>query len=916
MSLACGCPQHFRVPFKIPRVNSPESNSPSSSHETDQQSQPISVLLALDVTGRILTVVDAAGNLWKTDPAGLVGLPVVDLISFDIVSSEDDWKEAQWDALLVTAGAFPVSLHAKTFDAGLVAITLRIHAACGGPTAYFAEIRTLPLPSAISALPLVITSTPMESGADLLAARSTLGFFDISIPSGLAHYSPGWKLLLGLADQDVDDTYDTWLRLIHPEDTSAAPHRVGKQTSAGSHNFSVEFRMLHKLGHYTWVQCIGTRITGPHGSLERVLGVTLDIAERKELEEQSFANEDRLQRLSVSDNLALFDLDFATQTHWFSKSCAPLLGAGDEETSVKTLLQTLPEPAAEDGIVSFLSTRAPGKPFFSQVLKLRTPDGEEKSVVFGAHRQWSRRRELVRVVGFISTLPAGREDGPMPAAMMSSMLGAIGEGVVVTDAHSRIIYLNPKAEQLTGWSLGEASKFKLNDVFKLVRQEDGKSDDTAVDLVLAVEETPRLYAEHALVSANGKVPAPILWTARQGWDLQGKPQGIVVVFRDPQEMTLSPEEIVRANRFESLGQLAGGIAHDFNNLLTTILGGISQAKDNHDYSKLTDAESACSAAKSLTRQLLTFSKGSSANAAQQVVIPTEILHDAVRIAAAGSTAVITVEVKEGTSPIKVDRGQILQVFQNLIINAVQAMPDPSAGRVTLRATNVVVTEGEVPPLPTGSYVQIEVEDNGAGIPPENLGKIFEPFFSTKKQGTGLGLATVLAIVRKHGGQIGVDSTVGTGTTFTLFIPQSSLPIEVPVRKAPVLRFGTGRLLFMDDDAKICDLTAGMLASLDYTFDIVKNGADAIAFYKRYLNIGRPYDAVILDLNIIGGMGGEECFKALRDLHPEVRAVVSSGYDSDEMARRYYDMGFVGYLSKPYRAAELGKAIKSALGAVP
>ncbi len=853
-------------------------------------------------------------DFWKPDSASLVGLPFVDLFAFDILSSEHDWKEAQWDALLVTAGAEPVSLQAKTFDAGLVTVSLGIHAAHGEPTAYFAEIRKTPLPPTTPVIRPDAAVTSTESGPDLLAARSGLGFFDVNLANGIAHYSDGWKSLLGLADSELGSTYDTWLQLIHPEDTAAAPDRAGKQAGAGSHNFSVEFRMRHKLGHYVWVQCIGTRLIGSSGGLERVLGVILDITEHKDLEEQSFTNEDRLQRLSGNDSLALFDLDFTTQTHWFSESCGPLLGANDEETSVKTLLQTLPESVAEDGIVAFLAAPAPGEAFFSQVIRLRTLDGKEKPIVFGAHRQWSRRRELVRVVGFMSPLPSGGEGGPMPAAMMSSMLGAIGEGIVVTDAHSRIVYLNPKAERLTGWTLEDASKFKLGDVFKLVRQEDGKSDDNAVDLVLALEETPRLYAEHALVSANGKVPAPIIWTARQGWDQQGKPLGIVVIFRDPQEMTLSPEEIVRANRFESLGQLAGGIAHDFNNLLTTILGGISQAKDNHDYSKLADAESACSAAKSLTRQLLTFSKGSSANAVQQVAAPLDILQDAVRIAAAGSTAVVSIDVKDGTSPIEVDRGQILQVFQNLIINAVQAMPDPSVGRVTLRATNVVVTEGEVPPLPTGPYVQIEVEDNGAGIPPENLGKIFEPFFTTKKQGTGLGLATVLAIVRKHGGQIGVDSTVGAGTTFTLFFPESSRPIEAPARKTPVLRFGTGRVLFMDDDAKICDLTAGMLASLDYTFDIVKNGADAVTFYKRYLNIGRPYDAVILDLNIIGGMGGEECFKALRDLHPDVRAIVSSGYDSEEMARRYYDMGFVGYLTKPYRAPELGKVIKAALGA--
>jgi PAS domain S-box-containing protein len=894
-------------------VNFTESTSSPSSKDNGSPSRPISALLTLDASGRVRTANDDAVSLWQTDPASLAGIPIVNLFAFEITSSEVGWQEAQWEALLATAVTTAVPIQARTFASSVVEVLLRIHPAHGDQTAYFAELRPAPLPSPANSSPSVVATATNESGPDILAARSTLGFFDVDFKTGRADYSPGWKRLLGDDASDLANTYDDWLRLIHPEDTAAAPDRAGKHAGAGSHNFSVEFRMRHQLGHYVWIQCIGTRLIGSTGGLERVLGVTLDITERKELEEQSFANEDRLQRLSEDGKLALFDLDFSTQVHWFSPSCGPLLGGEADDLSVKTLLQALPESVSDEGIDAFFSTPAPDESFFSQVLKLRTPDGEETPVVLGAHRQWSRRRELVRVVGFIVPLPPGGEGGPMPAGMMSSVLGAIGEGVIVTDARSRIVYLNAKAEQLTGWSLADACKFKLGDVFRLVRQEDGKADDTAVDLILATEEKPRLYADHALVSATGKVPAGIIWTARQGWDQQGKPTGIVVIFRNPQEMSLSPEEIVRANRFESLGQLAGGIAHDFNNLLTTILGGVSQAKDNHDYSKLEDAESACSAAKSLTRQLLTFSKGSSANAVQQVVGTAEILQDSVRIAAAGSTAVVSVEVKEGTSPIEVDRGQILQVFQNLIINAVQAMPAQSAGKVTLRATNVVVAEGDVPPLPAGPYVQIEVQDNGAGIPAENLEKIFEPFFTTKKQGTGLGLATVLAIVRKHGGQIGVDSTVGTGTTFTLFFPQASKPVAAPVRRAPALRFGTGRVLFMDDDAKICDLTAGMLAGLDYTYDIAKNGADAIAFYKRYLNIGRPYDAVILDLNIIGGMGGEECFKALRDLHPDVRAIVSSGYDSEEMARRYYDMGFVGYLSKPYRATELGKAIKSALG---
>jgi PAS domain S-box-containing protein len=888
-------------------LNPPETPSPSQ--EPGGQPQPAVALLTLDSSGIVRAAGDAAAIFWETLPAHLIGIPFVDLLAFEIISEEAGWQQAQWEALLATATSRPVPMQARTFSSNLVDILLQLHLSHGDQASHFAEIhRVVPRAPGPVAKP-----NAHASGPDLFASHGSLGFFDLEVKTGRTFYSDGWKRLLGYKDGDVADTYDTWLQLIHPEDTAAAPDRAGKHNGTGSQNFSLEFRMLHKLGHYAWIQCTGTRFFDEQGVLQRVLGVTLDITERKELEEQSFANEDRLQRLSDEGQLALFDLDFVQSTHWFSPSCGFLMNDGTGEVSIKALLQALPESVSEEGLVTFFSKSVPGEPFFSQFVKLRAADGTEIPVVLGAHRQWSRRRELVRVVGFMSPLPSGTSGGIVPAVMLPPMLAALGEGVIVTDAHSKIVFLNPKAEQLTGWALAEACKFKLGDVFRLVRQEDGKPDDTAVDLVLAIEENPRLYADHALVSANGKTPAPITWTARQGWDDQGKPAGMVVVFRNPQEMSLTPEEIIRANRFESLGQLAGGIAHDFNNLLTTILGGISQAKDNHDYSRLDDSESACIAAKSLTRQLLTFSKGASAGTTQQVVPVADILHDAVRIAAAGSTAVVAVEAKEGTPPIEVDRGQIIQVFQNLIINAVQAMSEPSSGRVTLRATGVNVADGDVPPLPAGPYVQIEVQDNGSGIPSENLNKIFDPFFTTKKQGTGLGLATVLAIVRKHGGQIGVDSVVGKGTTFTLFFPQASRPVEVEARRAPALRFGTGRVLFMDDDAKICDLTAGMLANLDYTYDIVKNGADAITFYKRYLNIGRPYDTVILDLNVVGGMGGEECFKMLRDLHPEVRAIVSSGYDSEEMARRYYDMGFVGYLTKPYRAAELGKVIKTALG---
>jgi CheY-like chemotaxis protein len=255
---------------------------------------------------------------------------------------------------------------------------------------------------------------------------------------------------------------------------------------------------------------------------------------------------------------------------------------------------------------------------------------------------------------------------------------------------------------------------------------------------------------------------------------------------------------------------------------------------------------------------------------------------------------------------------MMQVFQNLIINALQAVP-AQGGKVTLAADNIRLAEGATPPLPAGSYVAIEIRDNGTGIAPENLTKVFEPFFTTKKMGTGLGLSTVRNLVRKHGGQISVSSGVGEGTVFRLLLPQANQPAEIEARRTPILRTGTGRVLLMDDDPDISRLAAGMLASLDYKYDVARNGEDAIALYNRYMKLGRPYDIVILDLTVIGGMGGEKAFFKLREIDKDVRAIVCSGYDSDEMARQYLDMGFVGYLSKPFRLGDLARAIKGVLG---
>ncbi|MSU25607.1 MAG: PAS domain S-box protein [Opitutus sp.] len=875
--------------------------------------------MLLDPAGRVIAANPTARALWQTGENELVGELFASLFAFEIVSTDPEFLEAQWDALLVSALDQTAVLSAQPREGAPRDVRVRLEKTLGSSAGFIAVISP-PLPA--SAPGGAAGADETAHGFKLLADHGAAGFFDLQLKAGHVRFSPAWKKLLGYADAELPDTLDTWRQLIHPEDSSAAPDQVGKKLTVGSRPFSVEFRMKHRRGHWVWIQSLGLQLMSAAGELERVVGLHLDITERKQLEEESLANDARLQDLSGAGPLAAFELDFPGKIFWFSPAFEKLLGHDEGELAPEpaSFAAALPPEEASAGVEAWLLARAPGQNAFIEAVKLRAKDGRAVPVLFGAHRTLTRKRELTRVVGFACALPAdlsaGAAEGEgatLPVALAAEAFGALAESVLVTDAGGKIIFLNAAAAKLLQLLPEKARGQPVGDLFRLVNRLSGRPGDNPAERALAADQPLPLISEDALAApGEGEPPTPIVWTARAAFGPDGKPRGVAIIFRNPDEMTLTPEELVKANRFESLGLLAGGIAHDFNNLLTTILGAVSLGKDNRDYSALDDAEKACLTAKGLTKQLLLFAKGGAGT--QVSVAPREILEDSIKIAAAAATAEITLEVPEGIEPVRVDRAQILQVFQNLIVNALQAMPPPPhSPRLQIHARNIQLADDQVPSLPAGAYVELEVRDNGSGIKPEHVEKIFDPFFTTKKHGTGLGLATVLSIVRKHGGQLGLDTEIGVGTAFTVYLPKADQPVEVQARKAASIRFGTGRVLFMDDDPKISVLTGTMLQSLDYKYDLAKNGEEAITFYKRYQNIGRPYDAVIMDLTIIGGMGGEECFKALKELDPEVRAIVSSGYDNDDMARKYLDMGFCGYLTKPYRVTDLGKVIKTVLG---
>ena len=888
------------------------STHPASHSAGKLAAHASNVVLVLDTDGRIQVASAAACTLWGANHAELVGDVFPNLFIFEVVSGESGWVQSQWEVLLAAAQSHPITLRLQPKEAAAFDVNVRLEKAGDAPVRYFAYI-TLPA-ERLSTPPFPIA--PADNFLTQLHERSPLGFFDLNFQKNEVYYSPTWKRMLGYTDAALPNSYETWLNLIHPDDSSAAPDRQARTGATGTRQFSLEFRMRHADGHYVWVQSVGLQVFGPNGALQRVMGAHLDIADRKEFEEATLRAEERMQQLGDRGRAGFFDLDFATGLYWLSPGFKSLLGYSDSELpdTIESVLRALPMDETAGGLPAYFLAQHPNQISYFETLRLRHREDREVLVHAGIVRHISRRKDLQRVLGFAVPLAeaAALEASPgVPAAHLAALLAELAEAVLLADASGNIIHLNPKAEQLLGRTTEESVGQPAWDLFRLVHRESGQPGESPVAKAISTGEATSLNTEFGLDIGTG-TPLPVAFSTRVVKDAAGNPAGAVLVFRLPGEMSLTPEELVRANRFESLGQLAGGIAHDFNNLLTTILGGISLAKDVHDGSGLKNSEEACEAAKRLSRQLLTFARGGSG--VRQVVKPADILAEAQRLAAAGSTVKIETTIAEETGTVCVDRAQMLQVFQNLIINAIQAMPT-GQGQIWISAANVALTENQVAPLPAGHYVQIAVQDNGSGIRPEHLGKIFEPFFTTKKNGTGLGLATVLSIVKRHGGQMGVDSEVGRGTAFTVFLPVADLPEAVEVRPPPAYNYATqtGRILFMDDDEQIRLITKSMIESLEYKCDLAKDGEEAVQLYKRYLNIGRPYDIVIMDLTIIGGMGGEQTFKVLRDLHPQVRAVIASGYDNDEMRRQFLDMGFHGYVTKPYRVGEVGRIIRKVLG---
>ena len=473
-------------------------------------------------------------------------------------------------------------------------------------------------------------------------------------------------------------------------------------------------------------------------------------------------------------------------------------------------------------------------------------------------------------------------------------------GMAILDQHG-IVQSNPALCRMLGV---EARALLGRTMHDLTHPDDLQASVQASE-AMQRGELPLLQLEKRYVRDDGTV-LHARTTVTQGRGAPELPPMSFVMIEDISERKAMEEDLLKVQKLESLGVLAGGIAHDFNNMLTGVLGNVSMVRDQLPANSplrthLERAETAARRARDLTLQLQTFASGG--EPMRRVLRLEDIVRESIELCFRGSRALPSIRVAPGLPLAELDAGQVAQALNNLFINAIQALPQGGTVEVEVDANSL--EPGELPPLHSGRYLRITVSDQGTGIPPRHLERIFDPYYTTKRSGRGLGLATAYSVVKRHGGHILVASELDKGSTFTIYLPASSatqrdLPVDDFTEPTP----DSGRILVMDDEASIRELVCELLGQFGYQVDAACHGDEALVMVRLAAQAGDPYRAAILDLTIPGGRGGREIIDELRALDPQLQAVVMSGYSTDATLAHHQRFGFAGAIAKPCSAKAL------------
>ncbi len=715
----------------------------------------------------------------------------------------------------------------------------------------------------------------------------------------ILYISPVYEEIYGLSCESMYENPASWRDIIVKEDREKVLKDVRKKASGDlSEPRYPEFRIIRPDGEMRWILVRAFPVKDDSGKVIRIAGIVSDVTWRREMEDELRASEERYRRIFEKNPLPMLILD--TDAFDFiavNDAAVKYYGYSKEEFARMNVSDIRPQ---EDSRIEseYLRDIAYDQEFHGGIWSHRKKDGSliyvdisTMMIDFGGK---TARLALCKDI----TEEIKAKESLLESEAQYRMLVENADASIMIAQDEKIKYANPVSEQAFGYTFEELSKMSFSE---LIHPDDRKLVIDHYHRRISGEEIhPYSFR---ILDNDGNVKWMFLTAAKIEW--RGEPATLNIL-RDVTEHKKMETELHRAQKLESTGILAGGIAHDFNNLLTGIMGNISLAKtlageDEKLLSKLAEADKACNRARDLTKQLLTFSKGGSP------VVRTEsidgILKDSVEFALSGSKVKPRVNIPQNLWLGEVDPGQIGQVIQNLVINAVHAMPD--GGVIDISAENFRAGEKNGLPLEDGNYVKFAIKDAGTGIPAEHIDSIFDPYFTTKDDGSGLGLATVYSIIKNHGGHVTVFSVEGKGTKFEIYLPASETEVQFAFSdlEEVVLQKGHGKVLIMDDEEIIRDIARGMLEHLGYKVETANDGAEAIEKYGKTLE-SEPFDAVILDLTVPGGLGGKEALDRMKKLNPDIKAVVSSGYSNDPIMADFEEYGFTDVVAKPYSIDDL------------
>ncbi len=794
----------------------------------------------------------------------------------------------------------------------------------------------------------------------LAMSGATDGLWDWDLKTQEMYYSPRWKSMLGYSDHELENNMGTWERLLHPDDRASSAAFIKDFLEGYAGKFELEFRLRHKDGSYRDILSRAFLVHDDDGRPARLAGTHVDVTERRRIEERLRKEAERnrvllemyekaahltdnelyesvlAQAVRITDSEIGFfhalsdDQDSIVLTTWDKKTmrnCSvpepkhyPVDQAGNWVDCVRlgrpvvyNDYQTSPNrkglPEGHVPLRRFMSIPVieDGKVRFIFGVGNKTGDYEEHDMV-----------QLQIVAGELHKITAKRRSDEAlrrSEEFIRNILDTVDEGFVVIGRDMKILAAN---RAFCAWN-DEAGSAHGRPVLgrhcyeishKKTRPCDEDGELCAVKRVFETGKPQAAMHKHEDAKGN------ILYVETKAFpmrDAEGRVTSAIETIHNITERHLLEEQQLKSQKLEAIGTLAGGIAHDFRNLLQGVFGYISLAKMDPDKGKslaaLEQAEKALNLSINLTNQLLTFSKGGKPVKKRLDVLP--VVESAVKFALSGSRSYDRLEYDPGLWPVEADEGQIAQVIQNIVLNAHEAMP--GGGPINISVRNVRACTDKMLPG-EGKFVSIVIEDSGAGIPRQHISRIFDPYFTTKQRGSGLGLATSYSIIKNHGGLIDVRSEEGKGSAFSICLPASEDRTERAAQSIIPAPWRKGKVLVMDDEEIVRDVVSQMLQTIGHEVVCTENGEEAIEKLREATGCGRKniFDAAILDLTVKGGMGGEQVAAKLAEIDPDIKIIVSSGYSDSSIVSNYRAYGFSASLSKPYTIEVLKETLNSLL----